>query len=59
MVLPDLSRTMANTLLNIVNRLVRNELNLNPVVLERQSKENNNGTMISSIRWLQETLEFL
>ena len=32
------SRTMAYTLRNTVDRLARNELNLNPVVLE-QSKE--------------------
>ena len=39
MVLPELSRTMAYTTRNRVNRLAPNELNLNPVVLERRSKE--------------------
>ena len=34
----ELSRKMAYTIRNTVNRLTRNELNLNPVVLER-SKE--------------------
>ena len=38
MVLPELSRTMAYTTRNTVNKVARNELNLNPVVLER-SKE--------------------
>ena len=39
MVLPELSRTMAYTTCNTVNRLARNELILNLVVLERRSKE--------------------
>ena len=34
MVLPQLSRTMAYTTRNTVNRIARKELNLNPVVLE-------------------------
>ena len=34
MVLPELSRTMAYTTRNTVNRLARKELNPNPVVLE-------------------------
>ena len=34
MVLPELSRTMAYTTRNTVNRLARIELNPNPVVLE-------------------------
>ena len=34
MVLPELSRNMAYTTRNTVNRLARKELNLNPVVLE-------------------------
>ena len=34
MVLPELSRTMAYTTRNTVNRLARKELNSNPVVLE-------------------------
>ena len=36
-VLPELSRTMAYTTRNTVNRL--NESNLNPVVLERSKEE--------------------
>ena len=36
--LPELSRTMAYTTRNTVNRLARNKLNLNPVVIQR-SKE--------------------
>ena len=39
MVLPELSCTMAYTTRNTVNRLKRNELNLNPVVLERSKEE--------------------
>ena len=39
MVLPELSRTMAYTTRDRVNRLAHNELNLNPMVLERRSKE--------------------
>ena len=39
MVLPELSRTMAYTTRNTVNRLARNELNLNPVGLERSKEE--------------------
>ena len=39
MVLPELSRTMAYTTPNTVNRLTRNELNLNHVVLERSKEE--------------------
>ena len=35
MVLPELSRTMACTTRNTVNRLARKELHLNPVVPER------------------------
>ena len=35
MVLPELSRTMAYTMRITVNRLVRKELHLNPVVLEQ------------------------
>ena len=35
MILPDLSRTMAYTTRNTVNRLVRKEFHLNPVVPER------------------------
>ena len=34
MVLPELSRNMAYTTRNTVNRLARKELSLNPVVLE-------------------------
>ena len=39
MVLPELSRTMAYTTRNTVNRLALNELNLNSVVLERSKEE--------------------
>ena len=34
MVLPELSRNMAYTTRNAVNRLVRKEFNIDPVVLE-------------------------
>ena len=39
MVLPELSRTMAYTTRNTVNRLARKELYLNPVVPERSKEE--------------------
>ena len=39
MALPELSRTMAYTTRNTVNRLARIELNLNSVVLERSKEE--------------------
>ena len=39
MVLPELCRTMAYKTRNTVNRLARNELNLNPAVLERSKEE--------------------
>ena len=48
MVLLELSRTMAYTKRNTVNRVARKELNLNPVVLEL-SKEKETCTS-SSIR---------
>ena len=53
MVLPELSRTMAYTKHNTVNRIARNELNLNPVILElSQEKETytSGSRNISSIR---------
>ena len=46
MVLPELSRNMAYTTRNTVNRLARKELNLNPVVLEL-SKETETFTSSS------------
>ena len=46
MVLPELSRTMAYTTRNTVNRLARKELNSNPVVLEL-SKEKETYTSSS------------
>ena len=53
MVLPELSRNMAYTTRNTVNRLAGKEFNLNPVVLEL-SKEKGTYTSssenISSIR---------
>ena len=39
MVLPELSRTMAYTTRNTVNRIARKELNLNPVVLELSKEQ--------------------
>ena len=39
MVLPELSRTMAYTTCNTVNRLPRKELHLNPAVLERSEEK--------------------
>ena len=39
MVLPELNRTMVYTTRNTVKRLACNELNLNPVVLERLKEE--------------------
>ena len=41
MVLPELSRTMAYTTRNAVNRLARKELNPNPVVLELSKEKEN------------------
>ena len=53
MVLPELSRTMAYTTHNTVNRIAHNDLNLNPVVLElSKDKETyiSGSRNISSIR---------
>ena len=47
MVLPEISRTMAYTTRNTVNRLARKELNSNPVVLELSKAK---GTYTSSSR---------
>ena len=41
MLMPELSRTMAYTTRNTVNRLARKELNPNPVVLELSREKEN------------------
>ena len=53
MVLPEVSRTMAYTTRNTVNRLARKELNSNPVVLELSKEKEiytSSSRNISSIR---------